>query len=323
MPAITKWKFAAAAAVAFGSIGFANPGAAQADDFLDGPVTMIVPFGAGGGTDQWARAMTTGSMDVTGQPMNVRNMPGASAVVGWTNLLDLPADGRTLIQASPTPMLALLQQENPPIDLDDIKIVAYVGAFRTIIATQEGMGWDDWDSFVEHLKANPGAVTIGATNSNLVGVATTFGSAGIEATLVPYASTSDATADFLGGHIDALAAPAADIAAIYPVHGQVIINASDLPLSDDFKEQFGNPPLATDIGLEGVSLPRWVGAHPDTPDEIVLRWSELLGEMIETPGVGAMLKAINAEVVFVPAPQAQENYNRLSENMRVATELLR
>jgi len=321
MPAITKWTFAAA--LAFGSIGLSSPGVAQTDDFLDGPVTMIVPFGAGGGTDQWARAMTTGSIDVTGQAMNVRNMPGASAVVGWTNLLDLPADGRTLIQASPTPMLALLQQDNPPIDLDDIKIVAYVGAFRTIIATQEGMGWDDWDGFVEHLQANPGSVTIGATNSNLVGVATTFGSAGIEATLVPYASTADATADFLGGHIDALAAPAADIAAIHPGHGTVIINASDLPLSEAFQEQFGNPPLATDIGLEGVSLPRWVGVHPDTPDEIVTRWAEILGEMIETPGVAAMLNAINAEVVYVPAPQAQENYDQLTESMRVATELLR
>ena len=101
MPAITKWTFAAA--LAFGSIGLSNPGAAQTDDFLDGPITMIVPFGAGGGTDQWARAISTGSIDVTGQPMNVRNMPGASAVVGWTNLLDLPADGLTLIHASPTP----------------------------------------------------------------------------------------------------------------------------------------------------------------------------------------------------------------------------
>ena len=43
MPAITKWTFAAA--LAFGSIGLSNPGAAQTDDFLDGPITMIVPFG--------------------------------------------------------------------------------------------------------------------------------------------------------------------------------------------------------------------------------------------------------------------------------------
>ena len=316
-------KLAMVASVGAAGMAVALGGTAQADEFPSKAITLIVPFGAGGGTDQWARAIATGAFDVTGQAMHVRNMPGASATVGWANLLDMPADGYTIMFASPTPMLAHMTQQRPPFQLDDIKIVAYIGAFDSVVATQDNLGWSDWDSFVEYARENPGTVTVGGTTSNIVGTATTFNSAGIEVVFVPYASTADATADFLGGHIDAVTGPTADIATFAPEYGIVIINASDLPFSDHFREAFGNPPLATDIGLEGVSLPRWVGVHPDTPDEIAAKLSDIIGELLEQPGVKGLLNAIDAEVIFTPFPQSQTTYEALVVNMREFADLLR
>lgn len=300
-----------------------TPAPVQADDFPNKTLTYIVPFSAGGGTDRWARAISSGALDILDQPIRVRNMPGASAVVGWGKLLDAPADGYTLIQASPTPMLALLKQQRPPFQPDKIKIVSYIGAFRSVVATQKGKEWKDWDSFVAYAKKNPGKVTLGATNSNLVGVAATFKSAGIEVTLVPYASTADGVADFLGGHITAIAAPASDIASFAPESGLVIINASDLPLSEEMQKSFGNPPMATDIGLKGISLPRWVGVHPDTPDQVVEKLSVKMKELLDFKPVNRLITKMGEEIVYKPRAEAQAAYNDLIVAMQDAIKLLK
>lgn len=306
-------------------IGFAGAptGEVRADQFPSKTVTYIVPFSAGGGTDRWARAISSGALDIMGQPMRVRNMPGASGVVGWSKLLDRPADGYTLIQASPTPMLGLLQQQRPPFPPDKIKIVAYIGAFRSVVATQKGQPWTDWNSFVAYAKKNPGKVTVGGTNSNLVGVATTFKSAGIEVTMVPYGSTADGVADFLGGHIMAITGPASDIATFAPEKGLVIINASDLALPKKLAADFGNPPLATDIGLKGVSLPRWVGVHPDTPDEIVNILSQEMGELLAFKPVNRLITKMGEEIIFKPRAEAQPAYDELLAAMKEAIALLK
>ena len=78
-------------------------------------ITWIVPFKAGGGTDRIARILSTGAIDNFGQAWHVRNIPGASAVVGWKELLKRPPDGYTILQGSPTPILSLLMEEKPAI----------------------------------------------------------------------------------------------------------------------------------------------------------------------------------------------------------------
>ena len=101
------------AAFATGMIGSAQ---GQQKAFPSKQIKWIVPFSAGGGTDRWARIFSGSAIDVFGQPIYVRNVPGASGVAGWVHMLDQPTDGHTVIQGSPTPVLSLILEKKPPIN---------------------------------------------------------------------------------------------------------------------------------------------------------------------------------------------------------------
>lgn len=299
------------------------PAKGFAAEYPEKTITWVVPFGAGGGTDRWARVLSSAAIDHFGQALHVRNMPGASGVVGWKKTLELPADGYTILQGSPTPVLSLLREQTPPLKPDDIKIAAYLSAFRAILMAQPGQPWSDWEGLVKYAKANPGKLTIGGTDSNLVGAANLLDQAGLSATLVPYPDTGKATADFLGGHVMTLAATTSTALTIVPEKATVVVNTSDLALDEKTAGKLGGPPSATDLGYKGISFPRWVGVHPDTPDEIADAISAKLANLVKDKAVVGLMKKLGEEVIFVPRKEAQAKYKNMVNAMRKAVELLK
>lgn len=306
--------------------GFILPGASSnlpAAEYPNKTITYVVPFGAGGGTDRWARVLAGSAIDHFGQAFHVRNMPGASAVVGWKKMLARPADGYTLIQGSPTPILSLLLEKKPPIKPSQIKIVAYLSSFRAILTAKNGKKWSDWKGLAAYAKANPGKLTVGGSNSLLTGVAYLMKQAGLKITYVPYPSTGKAVADFLGGHINLLSATASTIKGLVPEKGTVVVNTSDLPLSKKIAKKLGKPPTAADLGYNGISFPRWVGVHPDTPDAIADAISVKLGKLLKAKSVKKMLTKMGEEVIYVPRKKAQAKYNQMVKDMESAVKLLK
>ena len=299
------------------------PAKGFAAEYPSKTITWVVPFGAGGGTDRWARVLSSVAIDHFGQPWHVRNMPGASGVVGWKKTLERPADGYTILQGSPTPVLSLLLEKTPPLKPGDIKIVAYLSAFRAVLFGPPGKSWSDWKGFVKYAKANPGKLTIGGTNSNLVGAANLLEQAGIKATLVPYPSTGKASADFLGGHVMALAATTSTGLTIVPEKASTIVNTSDLALDKKAAKKLGNPPSATDLGYKGISFPRWVGVHPDTSDSIADAISAKLANLVKDKSVKRLMGKLGEEIIFVPRKEAQAKYKDMVKAMRNAVKLLK
>ena len=86
-----------AGAIAFGAL------AAAAADYPSKTVKAIVPFGAGGGTDRWARIMSSVAFDVMDHGWHIQNRGGAAGTIGWKFMLDQGADGHTILLASQTP----------------------------------------------------------------------------------------------------------------------------------------------------------------------------------------------------------------------------
>ncbi len=285
-------------------------------------ITYIVVFAAGGGTDRWARIMSSSAIDHFGQPWHVVNIPGASGVVGWKEGLNRPPDGYTMIQGSSTPVLSLLMEEKPPISPFEIKIVCYVSAFRSIIASQPDKPWANWDGFKDYAKKNPGKITLGATLSNIVGSANLIEQAGLKVTYVPYSSTGDAIADFLGGHIHAMAGTASSLVPLIPQKAVAVVNTSYIPISEKVKE-FKGVPSAKDLGYEGMAFPRWIGVHPDTPDEIAKFMSEKFDSLLKDKAVVNFIKKLGEEINFMPIEEAQKDYKKMVEAMKKATKLVK
>ncbi|MCE9661883.1 tripartite tricarboxylate transporter substrate binding protein [Halomonas sp. M5N1S17] len=307
------------------AFALALPAIAQADGHGDWPerdIDFIIPFGAGGGSDAWARTISTGAQEHFGVGWNLQNRPGAGATLAWEYLLDQPADGYTVMLSSPTPVMTALMEDDPLVDPLDFKAAAYISAFRSLIVAGTDSPMADWEGL--KAEAEDGPVVIAGTNALLAGVANIFDQAGLDAVYVPYSSTGEAVSDFLGGHVDLLAATASTALGIVPENGTVVMNTSDIALPEDVEEQLGgNVPIAADFGYDGMRFPRPIGFHPDTPDEIVAEFSRRLETLLtEDESVPAMLDRMGEEVIFLGFPEANEDYARLVERMRNAIELL-
>ncbi len=294
----------------------------QAGDYPDKTITWIAPFSAGGGADRWSRTLSTVAFDVLGQAIRVRNIPGASATVGWQEMLKRPADGYTVMLTSPTPIIALSTEPNAPFKPTDAKVVCYISAFRGIILVKPNQKWSDWKGFVAYAKANPGKITLGSTFSEMVGAQLAFKSAGVKVKLIPYSSTSDSVTDFLGGHVDAIGVTESTALNLVPEKASALINVTTLPLSKKISEKLGNPPHAKALGFKTINFPRWVAVHPDTPDAIADKLAVKIKEMLEQKSVKKILKKMGEEIIYVPRAQAQDEFKDMVKGIQeVATVL--
>lgn len=312
MRPILKWAIASAL-----SLGMVTTSAIS-DDYPIRTITWIAPFGAGGGADRWSRTLSSVAFDVMDQAVRVRNIPGASATVGWGEMLKQPADGHTVMLSSPTPIIALVTEPNAPFEPNEAKIVAFISAFRGIILVKPDTEWSNWESFVAYAKANPGKLTLGSTFSEMVGAQLAFESEGIDVNLIPYDSTSDSVTEFLGGHVDAIGVTESTALNMVPEEAAALINVTTLPLSEEISERLGNPPHAAALGYETINYPRWVGVHPDTPDDIVEQLSGHVQAMLEQKSVQRITGKMGEEIIFVPWQEAQPQYEALVAGIRKA-----
>ena len=285
-------------------------------------ITMIVPFKAGGGGDRWSRVLSTKAIDYFGQPWHVVNFPGAAALVGWKELLKRPADGYTIQYGSYTPVIAALREEKPPIDVSYIKVVCYLSPMRTILVGKPGTEWSTWEGLKAYAKKNPGKITMGGTGAFCLSAVYLFDQAGVKVTIVPYPSTADAVADFLGGHITMLLASVSTVKPLIPESAVGVVNTSEVPIPKVHKELV-NVPSAKDLGYEGMAMPRYISIHPETPNEIVDFISEKIGSLLKDKAVKSLLKKMGEEIWFVPRTEAQKDYNRMVEKIKKAVKLLK
>lgn len=305
--------FAAALTFGLGS-------SAVASDYPTRTINWVIPFGAGGGSDRLSRMFAAeAEHHFGGASLNVENHPGAGAVTGWMHVLDQPADGYTVFNATPTPIITLLSEEDAPVDPSEIDILGYLAAFASVLVVREDE-FPDWDSFVAALNERP--ITIGGTNALLLGAANAIDQAGAEAIYVPYGSTGESVTDFLGGHIDVAAVTESTALTIVPENGIALMNTSSIALPDDVNEALGNPPMVTDLGYSGLAFPRWVGMHPDTPEEIKARFAEMFEAAATDPEVQAVFEAAGEPIIFLDREAAAADYEAMVNTMRNAIGLL-
>jgi len=293
---------------------------ATASDYSSGTINWVIPFGAGGGSDRLARLFAAeAERHFGGARLNVENHPGAGSVTGWLHVLNQPADGYTVFNATPTPIITLLSEEGAPVDPGQIEILGYLGAFASVLVVREDE-FPDWDSFVAALKERP--ITIGGTNALLIGAANVIDQAGASAIYVPYGSTGESVTDFLGGHIDVAAVTESTAMTIVPESGIALINTSSIPLPDSVAEALGNPPMARDFGFTGLAFPRWVGMHPDTPEERMAAFAEMFAAAATDPVIVEAFEAAGEPIIFLDRASAAADYEAMVETMRNAIPLL-
>lgn len=299
----------AAAAVAMMTAG-AVTAPVQAADWPSKTITWIVPFGAGGGTDRWSRILAGSAPDhFNGQGFHVRNRPGGSGIAGWKWLLDRPADGYSVLMNSSTPVIALALESKPALDpAKDVKICAFVSAFRSYALALNDSPYKTVDDVVKASKAGK-KITVGGTQSHLLGQANFWSQLGVNLTYVGYDGSGQANSDFLGGHVDLSGQTGTGATGIAPEKARILVNTSDQGNPPGLEEAVkAKVPTAADYNVDGLSFPRWVGVHPDTPDAICQAISASMGTLVKDKAVTQLLKRVKEEVIFTPMEEAQKKY---------------
>ena len=295
-------------------LGLASTAMAAAQDYPTRPVTMIVPFPAGGATDTLARFLAEQMRAVLGQSVVIENVAGAAGSIGVGRAVRSPADGYTLsIGTSTTHMLTGGLYALPFDLLTDLEPVILIGSEPLLIVGKNSLPADDLKGLMAYLKANPdkasvGIAGVGATG-HLTGIA--FQKAtGTTFQFVPYRGNAPAMQDLLAGQIDFMIEPSSNFKSLLgtkSVKPFAITGTSRLPSSPDI-------PTADEAGLPGFFASLWYGlwVPKGTPKDIVAKLNAAMVQVLAHPMTRQRLGDLGIQISAVDqqSPEALRAFQK-------------
>ena len=270
---------------AFLALEWSLPGAAQ--DYPARPITMIVPFPAGGATDTVARFLGEKMRAILGQPVVIENVGGAAGSLGVARAVRSAGDGYTLsIGTSTTHMLTgglYALQFNL---LKDLEPVVQIGSEPLLIVGRKSLPADDLKGLIAWLKANPDKASVGIAGVGATGHLTGISfqkETGTKFQFVPYRGNGPAMQDLLAEQIDFMIEPSSNFKALIAagsVKPFAITGRTRLPSSP-------NIPTADEAGLPGFFASLWYGlwVPKGTPKEIIAKLNAAMSQILADPKV--------------------------------------
>lgn len=177
---------------------------APAAEFPAREITFVVPWGAGGSNDILARALQP-LLKEQGVSVIIENVPGANGSIGIRRVATAEPDGYT-IGMNTSSTLALIAQNRVPLKNEQLTNIARVSIEDPMLIVQGAGPYKSLEQFLQHMKDNPGKVSIaspGTYNVNHIFAAMTARAAGVDYILVPYTGGAKIMADLTAGQIDA------------------------------------------------------------------------------------------------------------------------
>jgi tripartite-type tricarboxylate transporter receptor subunit TctC len=278
--------------------------ATTAQNYPSRPLTMIVPFAAGGPMDVVARVLAESMRAPLGQTVIIENVVGAGGSIGTGRVAHAPPDGFTIGYGGwPTHVINGAAYALSYDVVDDFEPVSLVASAPWLILARNGMPADDLKGVIAWLQANPGR---GSAGHGGVGSAShAFGAlfqvaTGTRFQLVPYRGNGPAMQDLVAGRIDILFdSPATALAHVHAHQIKVYaITAKErLPSAPDI-------PTTGEAGLPDFQISSWhaLWAPKGTPKEIINALDAAVVSALAELAVRERLVALGQEI---PAPDQQ------------------
>jgi tripartite-type tricarboxylate transporter receptor subunit TctC len=274
-------------------------GQARADDWPSRPITLIVPFSAGGGVDLSARIQAQRMGELLGQPIVVENVGAAAGMAGSARVAKADPDGYTmLIGNSGTQAYSQSLYKTPLYNsLTDFTPVGLATESPRILIARKDLPAQNLQDFIAYVKANQSKMQFGSagvgSGTHLPCVLLNL-AIGADVTHVPYRGEAPAQQDLLGGRIDYMCSTiqtGAALAKQSTVKGVAVMSAHRVKIIPD---------LATtgEQGLPGVEASVWNAFFlpRGMPLPIVAKLNKAMNDTLDDPAIRARLEDVGLEI---------------------------
>ena len=285
-------------------------------DYPKKPVEIIVPYDAGGGQDIAARTFAKYLEENLGQRVIVQNVTGGGGVVGHTEIADADPDGYTIGIIHTFTAVDQFTLEGIPYTEKDFLPVAMIAADPHVLVAKQDLGIDNFNDFIDHVKSNPGAVTIGMGGPwnghdffriNLENATDT------QFERVVFQGGAPALTAVAGGNIDSATPFVAEAMAQVDVGSVVPLAVT----SDERSNLLPDVPTVKEMGYD-VTQYMWRGfAVPaETPMEIVEYLEDAFTKTFENPEYQEEAEQAGISLSFKGHEEFQEYYSEEFEKYK-------
>jgi tripartite-type tricarboxylate transporter receptor subunit TctC len=306
--------FAGGTSVASAQTSPAQTSAAQA--WPERPLTMVVPFAAGGGTDLLGRIIAKRLGEVLGQQVIVENIGGAGGMIGSARVVKSPPDGYMMVVGTTADAINQSLYKTPLYNLaTDLVPAGLMGNQPTVLLARKDFPANTLQEFAAYLKANLKSVQYGSAGAGstghlfceLLNAALGIG----RVSHVPYRGGGPAMQDLIAGRYDYICTLAPSGKPLLDgnlVKGIAILQPQRSP-------EIPNLPSTAEQGLPDFDVSTWFGLFfpKDTPAPIVRKLNAALAKTLDTPWVHERFKEIVANVA-APEERSPEFLKKLVES---------
>jgi len=273
-------------------------GAAQAQSYPSRPITIVVPFAAGGPTDAIARAISERMRVALGQSIIIENVTGAGGSIGVGRAVRAAPDGYTLSLGHTG--THVVNGAIYPLQYDllnDFEPVALIASNPMMLVTKNDVPPKTLRELIDWLKANPGKVAVGTAG---VGSASHFSGVYFQNLIktqfnfVPYRGTGPALQDLVAGQIDMIVDQASNAltqAQAGKIRAYAISDTKRLASAPDI-------PTAEEAGLAGFHISLWsaLWVPKGTPKDVIARLNAAVVDALADPAVSKRLADVGLEI---------------------------
>ena len=249
------------------------------------PVTIIVPFAAGGNTDGFARMAAQRLNEAFGKTFIVENKPGAGGAIAADFVAKSPPDGYTLFLAA-LPVMAVVPaiQKVRYDSLKDFTPISNIGTNPFALVLNKDLPIHSLKEFVEYVRAHKGEMSYGSAgvgSLNHLSMALFLKEAGLEMVHVPYKGNAPALADVVAGHVQAMFSNLSDALPQAKAGNVRMLAVSSEQRSILAKDV----PTVAESGYPKYNVLTWNGlmAPAGTPKEIVDKISNEIAKAVKEP----------------------------------------
>jgi len=273
------------------------------------PITVIVPYTAGGSTDIMVRAMEKTAMKYMGQPLVVTNIPGGGGNIGWNELAGANPDGYTLGAIGTGTILQTLHGQTRYHYATALDPIVQVADFPIVVAVREDQPWQNIGELIEYAKEHPGKIKFGHSGVGLAVHVTgeMFArEAGISIAQVPFRGDSEGIAALLGGHVQLLFGTAGikehikngkvRVLAVASERRSTIPELKDVPT---LKEQGVNVTFSI---WQGIAAPKML------PTDVKIRLAETFKKIVNDPDFKKLVEEMGMSVDYMGPQEFSEKW---------------